>query len=98
MRSKSIKMRQDIPQDVLSQNASIKVEAYADTGKGLKSVGASVYSEVMAASTGDGSSGVVYDVRGYGDINASDVVRFKSNDFNRAETRSSLSDFFANRE
>ena len=42
---------QDIPQEVLSQNASIKVEAYADTGKGLKSVGASVYSEVLAAST-----------------------------------------------
>ena len=27
---------QDIPQEVLSQNASIKVEAYADTGKGIK--------------------------------------------------------------
>ena len=89
---------QDIPQDVLDQNASIRVEAYADTGKGMKSVGASVYSEVLAASTGDTSSGVVYDVRGYGDVKASDVVRFKSNEFNRSETRSNLSDFFANRD
>ena len=80
------------------QNASIKVEAYANSGKGMKSVGASVYSEVLAASTGDASSGVVYDVRGYGDVKASDVVRFKSNDFNRSETRSNLSDFFANRD
>ena len=69
---------QDIPQEVLSQNASIKVEAYADTGKGLKSVGASVYSEVLAASTGAASADVVYDVRGYGDVKASDVVRFKN--------------------
>jgi flagellar basal-body rod modification protein FlgD len=69
---------QDIPQEVLSQNASIKVEAYADTGKGLKSVGASVYSEVLAASTGGASADVVYDVRGYGDVKASDVVRFKN--------------------
>ena len=69
---------QDIPEEVLSQNASIKVEAYADTGKGLKSVGASVYSEVLAASTGTAASDVVYDVRGYGDVKASDVVRFKN--------------------
>ena len=69
---------QDIPEEVLSQNASIKVEAYADTGKGLKSVGASVYSEVLAASTGTDASDVVYDVRGYGDVKASDVVRFKN--------------------
>ena len=69
---------QDIPQEVLSQNASIRVEAYADTGKGLKSVGASVYSEVLAASTGSAASDVVYDVRGYGDVKASDVVRFKN--------------------
>ena len=89
---------EDIPQDVLDQNASIRVEAYADTGKGMKSVGASVFSEVLAASTGDASSGVVYDVRGYGDVKASDVVRFKSNEFNRSETRSNLSDFFANRD
>jgi flagellar basal-body rod modification protein FlgD len=68
---------QDIPNEVLSQNAAIKVEAYADTGKGLKSVGASVYGEVLAASTGNSTSDVVYDVRGYGDVKASDVVRFK---------------------
>ena len=69
---------QDIPEEVLAQNASVRVEAYADTGKGLKSVGASVYSEVLAASTGAAGSDVVYDVRGYGDVRASDVVRFKN--------------------
>jgi flagellar basal-body rod modification protein FlgD len=67
-----------IPQEVLNQNAAIRVEAYADTGKGLKSVGASVYSEVLGASTGGVTADVVYDVRGYGDVKASEVVRFKN--------------------
>ena len=65
-----------IPQDVLDNNEYITVEAFADTGTGLKSVGSSVFGEVLAASAGKSSEGVVYDVRGYGDISASDVKRF----------------------
>ena len=65
-----------IPQNVLDDNEYITVEAFADTGKGLKSVGSSVFGEVLAASSGNSSDGVVYDVRGYGDISASDVKRF----------------------
>lgn len=68
---------EDVPQAVLDANEFIKVEAYADTGTGLQSVGASVYGEVLAASTGNTAAGVVYDVRGYGDVKASDVVQFK---------------------
>ena len=88
----------EIPENILNENTFFRVEAYADTGEGLQAVGASVYSEVLAASTGDASSGVVYDVRGYGDVNASDVVRFKSNEFNRSDTRSNPSDFFASKD
>ena len=65
-----------IPQNVLDDNEYITVEAFADTGTGLKSVGSSVFGEVLAASSGNSSDGVVYDVRGYGDISASDVKRF----------------------
>ena len=65
-----------IPQNVLDDNEYITVEAFADTGTGLKSVGSSVFGEVLAASAGNSSGGVVYDVRGYGDISASDVKRF----------------------
>ena len=65
-----------IPQNVLDDNEYITVEAFADTGTGLKSVGSSVFGEVLAASSGNSSEGVVYDVRGYGDISASDVKRF----------------------
>ena len=65
-----------IPQNILDDNEYITVEAFADTGTGLKSVGSSVFGEVLAASAGNSSNGVVYDVRGYGDISASDVKRF----------------------
>ena len=65
-----------IPQNVLNDNEYITVEAFADTGTGLKSVGSSVFGEVLAASAGNSSDGVVYDVRGYGDISANDVKRF----------------------
>ena len=68
---------EDIPQAILDDNEFIKVEAYADTGTGLQSVGASAYGEVLAASTGKAAADVVYDVRGYGDVKASDVVQFK---------------------
>jgi len=67
---------ENIPQNVLENNEYITVEAFADTGKGLKSVGSSVFGEVLAASAGNSSDGVVYDVRGYGGISASDVKRF----------------------
>ena len=67
---------ENIPQNVLEENEYITVEAFADTGTGLKSVGSSVFGEVLAASAGSPSGGVVYDVRGYGDISASDVKRF----------------------
>ena len=68
---------ENIPQNVLDNNEYIKVEAFADTGKGMKSVGSSVFGEVLAATAGNNSDGVVYDVRGYGDVSATDVQTFK---------------------
>ena len=68
---------ENIPQNVLDENEYITVEAFADTGTGLTSVGSSVFGEVLAASAGNTTQGVVYDVRGYGDVSASDVKRFK---------------------
>jgi predicted amino acid racemase len=43
----------------------------------MKSVGSSVFGEVLAATAGNNSDGVVYDVRGYGDVSAADVQTFK---------------------
>ena len=67
-----------VPQNILDENEYVAVEAYADTGTGLQSVGSSVFGEVLAASAGNTSDGVVYDVRGYGDVSANDVRRFKN--------------------
>ena len=68
---------ENIPQNVLDNNEYITVEAFADTGTGMKSVGSSVFGEVLAATAGNNSDGVVYDVRGYGDVSAADVQTFK---------------------
>ena len=62
----------------VGRNAFFRIEAYADTGEGLQAVGASVFGEVLAASTGGADKDVVYDVRGYGGVRASDVVSFKN--------------------
>jgi flagellar basal-body rod modification protein FlgD len=68
----------EIPENILNENAFFRIEAYADTGEGLQAVGASVFGEVLAASTGGSNKDVVYDVRGFGGVKASDVVSFKN--------------------
>ena len=83
---------EDIPQDVLATHDYIKVEAFADQGKGLQGVSASVFGEVLAASTGD-IDGVVLDVKGYGDINANEVVQFRRGSVGSGNLTSRLSDF-----
>ena len=67
---------QDIPQNVLDSNDYINVEAFADQGGGLEGVSTSVFGEVLAASTSS-ADGVMLDVKGYGDINVNEVVRFR---------------------
>ena len=69
---------QDIPQNVLDSNDYINVEAFADQGGGLEGVSTSVFGEVLAASTSS-ADGVMLDVKGYGDINVNEVVRFRHN-------------------
>ena len=69
---------QDIPQDVWESNDYINVEAFADQGGGLEGVSTSVFGEVLAASTSS-ADGVMLDVKGYGDINVNEVVRFRHN-------------------
>lgn len=69
---------QDIPQDVWESNDYINVEAFADQGGGLEGVSTSVFGEVLAASTSS-ADGVTLDVKGYGDINVNEVVRFRHN-------------------
>lgn len=68
---------EDIPADIADNNEAIRVEAFADFGNGIESLTPSVFAEVLAASTGDETTGVVLDVRDYGEVLASDVQKYR---------------------
>ena len=68
---------ENIPADITDKNEPIRIEAFADFGNGIESLTPSIFAEVLAASTGDETKGVVLDVRDYGEILASDVQKFR---------------------
>ena len=70
---------EDIPKELHNQDNPLKVEAFMNGENGRSGVTPSVFAEVLAASTGDSSTGVVLEVKDYGNINASDVRKFRSN-------------------
>jgi flagellar basal-body rod modification protein FlgD len=67
----------DVPSDIVDSGDAIRIEAYADMGNGMESLTPNVFAEVLAASTGDELTGVVLDVRDYGEVRAADIGRFK---------------------
>ncbi len=69
----------DIPKELIGQENPLKVEAFMNGSNGRSGVTPSVFAEVLAASTGDPKTGVVLEVKDYGNINASDVRKFRSN-------------------
>ncbi len=68
---------ENIPTEIADRNEPVRIEAFADFGNGVESLTPSVFAEVLAASTGDETKGVVLDVRDYGEILASDVQKFR---------------------
>ena len=69
----------DIPEGLLGKETPLKVEAFMNGENGRSGVTPSVFAEVLAASTGDSKTGVVLEVKDYGNINASEVRKFRSN-------------------
>ena len=67
----------DVPQSVLDSGEAVRIEAFADMGKGMESLTPSIFAEILAASTGDAVSGVMLDVRDYGEVRAADVKKFR---------------------
>ena len=67
----------DVPSEIVKSGDAIRIEAYADMGNGMESLTPNVFAEVLAASTGDRVTGVVLDVRDYGEVRAADIGRFK---------------------
>ena len=69
----------DIPKELHNQDNPMKVEAFMNGENGRSGVTPSVFAEVLAASTVDSSTVVVLEVKDYGNINAADVRKFRSN-------------------
>ena len=67
----------DVPQSVLNSGEAVRIEAFADMGKGMESLTPSIFAEILAASTGDAVNGVMLDVRDYGEVRAADVKKFR---------------------
>jgi len=67
----------DVPQSVLDSGEAVRIEAFADMGKGMESLTPSIFAEILAASTGDAVNGVMLDVRDYGEVRDADVKKFR---------------------
>ncbi len=62
----------------LEGSPTFKIEAYTTSADGTKGANTSVFAEVLAASVDKGKSGVKLDVKDYGEVNASDVLKFRN--------------------
>ena len=69
---------EDMPEATAISGQAVRIEAYADFGSGKEALTPSVFAEVLAASKGDPQTGVMLDVRDYGEIRAADVTKFRS--------------------
>ena len=69
----------NISSEILEQNKTFNIKAYLNGSDGLEEVKPSVFAEVLAASAGNETTGVVLNVKDYGNVKASDVPSFRSN-------------------
>ena len=68
----------NIPNSVRETGRKIKVDISANTGKGMESIGPSVYAKVLSASSfGDVSEAATLDVQDYGTITAGNISRIR---------------------
>jgi len=68
----------DIPAALRDSQRKIKVDIEANTGKGMESIGPSVYAKVLSASSfGDESTTATLDVQDYGTISANSIDRIR---------------------
>ena len=68
----------DIPEEILTSNKRIKIEALIDTGNGPEQLSPSIYSKVISASVGTGETKqVLLNVEDYGDLDVSSAVNFR---------------------
>ena len=68
----------DISAELRDGNRKVKVDVSANTGKGMETMGPSIYARVLSASSfGDPSDAATLDVEDYGTIDASTISRIR---------------------
>ena len=70
----------DIPEDIRKDKTRLTIQAYAGNGEASDGFTTAVYNKVIAASAPKNTEDVILETKDYGEISASDAIKFKSND------------------
>ena len=70
----------DIPEDIKKNKTRLSIQAYAGNGQASDGLTTAVYNKVIAASAPKNTEDVILETKDYGEISASDAIKFKSND------------------
>ena len=70
----------DIPEEIKKNKTRLTIQAYAGNGEASDGLTTAVYNKVIAASAPKNTEDVILETKDYGEISASDAIKFKSND------------------
>ena len=70
----------DIPEEIKKNKTRLTIQAYAGNGEASDGLTTAVYNKVIAASAPKHTEDVILETKDYGEISASDAIKFKSND------------------
>ena len=68
----------DIPEEIKKNKTRLTIQAYAGNGEASDGLTTAVYNKVIAASAPKNTEDVILETKDYGEISASDAIKFKS--------------------
>jgi len=69
----------DIPDEIKKNKTKLSIQAYSGNSEGSDGLSTAVYNKVIAASAPKNSEDVILETKDYGEISASEAIKFKSN-------------------
>jgi flagellar basal-body rod modification protein FlgD len=69
----------DIPDEIKKNKTKLSIQAYSGNAQGSDGLSTAVYNKVIAASAPKNSEDVILETKDYGEISASEAIKFKSN-------------------
>ena len=69
-----------IRDSIKKDKTRLTIQAYAGNGEASDGLTTAVYNKVIAASAPKNTEDVILETKDYGEISASDAIKFKSND------------------